>query len=96
MQYLKVIKILTIIFLVLSFIDIFLPDAFALRYIFDFNYLKEHHNAFHAIIRAFNAMAVITLPFAVFYKKQSFVKVTSFILLPTIIVNVICYKDYME
>lgn len=95
----KIIKILVIVLVGISFIDIFMPDAFAIRYNQDefcLNYLKENHNAFHAIIRWFNAMAVITLPFAVFYKKQSFVKVTSFILLPTIIVNIICYKDYME
>lgn len=92
----KIMKILVIVLISISFIEIFLPDAFSLRYIWDFNYLKENHDPFHAIIRAFNAMAVITLPFAVFYKKASFIKITSYILLPAIFVNIVCYYQYID
>lgn len=91
----KAIKIIAVLFVCLCFISLFLPDAFALRFIWDFDYLKSHHNPIHAIMRCFYAMAIITLPIAIFFKKKNFIRTSIYILLPTCLLNIIFYKQFI-
>ncbi len=90
------IKLLVLIFVFIAFINVFLPDGFAYRFIDNFELLKETHNPLHAILRGFYAMSIIVLPIAVFFKKKSFIKVTTYITLPTILLNIIFYFQYIS
>ncbi len=91
----KIIKIIAVLFICLCFINLFLPDAFALRFIWNFDYLRKHHNPIHAIMRCFYAMAIITLPIAIFFKSKNFVRASIYILLPTCLINIIFYKQFI-
>lgn len=109
----KVVKVLAVLLVVLSFIDLFLPDLFTMRGLADsrlteiakypgetFNVypgevFNSYRNIFHAIIRLGNAAGIVSIPFAIFYKKPHLTKFVTFIVLPFSLVNAAIFYQYI-
>lgn len=91
----KAFRVLTVIWLALCFVELFLPDAFTLRYIWDFAYLEANNDAIHALVRAFNSMAILILPVAVFFRRPSFEKLAVWLMLPVVLINIASYPVYL-
>ena len=62
----KIMKILVIVFMTLTFFNILLPDEFVIGIL----KLPYRANVFEMLIRWFNFVAFITLPIAVFFKRK--------------------------
>ncbi|MBQ7323991.1 MAG: YwaF family protein [Clostridia bacterium] len=86
----------SIAFVVLSFVDIFMPDGFSTRYVDNVELMLENRNVFHAVLRLFNMAMVAVLPFAVVYKNKYLIKVLGYTLLPMTLVSCICFWQYLE
>lgn len=91
----KILKISSIVMVSLSFINVFLPDAFSLRFIWDFNYLNNNHDAPHALLRMLNAVGVVLIPIVYFFKKDNLNKIVTYYMLPISIINAIFYFKYI-
>ncbi len=96
----KAMKITLIVVMSLALLNMFLPDSFAFmtadptaeEYIFD----SARYNPFYAVTRLLDAMTLIVLPVALFYKKSTFKKIVVYLVIPTIILNVVMYYQTIE
>ena len=71
----KILKTLVVVFMTLTFINVLLPDEFVIGIL----KLPYRANVFEMLIRWFNFVAFITLPIAVFFKRditENFIKIT--------------------
>ncbi len=78
----KIMKILVVVFMTLTFINILLPDEFVIGIL----KLPYRANVFETIIRWFNFVAFITLPIAVFFKRDTFKKISVYFCLPIVLI----------
>ena len=78
------------------FVNLFLPDAFAMRTFDTISLYVGGENIWFAILRWCNDVAFVVLPVAVFYKNKIFNRITAFFLLAVCILNVSAYSKYME
>lgn len=89
----KFIKVLTVAFITLSMLHLFLPDLFVSP-IGD-SALEMPGGRPLAIIRWLNAICFTVLPIAIYQKNKYFEKIASFVCLPVAIINVAFYSQYM-
>ena len=82
----RIIKISTVVFIVLSMLNLFLPDFFARSHEPAFLEILEGYELY-AILRWMNLASFIVLPMAVFQKNKYFVKIAIFFCLPITIIN---------
>ncbi len=90
----RIIKISAVSFLVLSMLDVFLPDLFMCAHSTE-ALEKMSETEFHAILRWLNLVCFTVLPIAVFQSNKYFEKIASFFCLPVAIVNVGCFYQYI-
>ena len=86
----KLIKIFSMLFMFLMFINVLLPDGFVVS-------LSEleligHNNYFESIIRWFRFVSFLVIPIAIFYNKKTFNKIAIYFCLPIAIINVVIFK----
>lgn len=78
----KIMKILVVVFMTLTFINVLLPDEFVIGIL----KLPYRANVFEMLIRWFNFVAFITLPIAVFFKRDTFKKISVYFCLPVVLI----------
>ena len=78
----KMMKILVVVFMTLTFVNILLPDEFVIGIL----KLPYRANVFETLIRWFNFVAFITLPIAVFFKRDTFKKISVYFCLPVVLI----------
>ena len=91
----RIVKISTVMFIVLSMLDVFLPDLFMCSHELD-SLEKMTGTTFHAILRWCNLVCFTVLPIAVFQKNKYFEMIATYFCLPIAIVNVSCFYQYIE
>lgn len=89
----KVIKIITIIFMSFMFLNVFLPDSFVVS--LSREELEVNNNIFEAIVRWLRYVGFLVIPIAVFKKKNLFVKIAIYFVLPMAILNLVLYFMYL-
>ena len=92
----KVLKVTVIVWMSVYFVNLFLPDSFAMRTFDDLSPYVGGENIWFAIIRWCNDLAFIVLPVSVFYKNKLFNRITAFFLLAVCVLNVSVYFKYLE
>lgn len=92
----KIAKIVVISWMALHFINLFLPDSFAMRTFDNRLPYESGKDIWFAIFRWCNDVAFVVLPVAVFFKKDLFKKITAYFLLIACLANVIVYFKYMQ
>ncbi|MBR2968756.1 MAG: YwaF family protein [Clostridia bacterium] len=92
----KASRILVIVWMSISFLNLFLPDAFAMRTFDDRTLYLGGENIPFAILRWFSEVSMVVLPVAIFFKKDFFNKITAFFLLTVCIMSIASYYKYME
>lgn len=115
----KVAKILSIILVVMFFINIFLPDLFAIRGLgertgtvngkTDYSVaptgswievfsttLGRGGEIVHTLARIGLAIAPVSIPFAIFFKKKNISRVVTFVVLPFALISAILYFQYIK
>jgi hypothetical protein len=75
-------KILVIIFMSLTFVNILLPDEFVIG----ISKLDYRLDPFNMIIRWLNFVSFLALPISVYYEKMSFKKIAVYFCLPVVII----------
>ena len=88
----KVMKVLSILFMLLMFINVLLPDGFVVS--LSEEELAGNNQYFEAIIRWFRFVSFLVIPIAVFYDKKIFNKIAIYFCLPIAVVNLISYFLY--
>ena len=86
-KLLKLSKILVLVFMSLTFVNVLLPDAFVIgihRLESDLGW--DRFDPFQMIIRWFNFASFVILPIAVFYDRKVFKKVAIYFCLPVAII----------
>ena len=78
----KLIKVLVVVFMTLTFINVLLPDEFVIGTL----RLPYRANVFEMIIRWFNFVGFITLPIAVFFNRDTFKKIAVYFCLPVVLI----------
>lgn len=89
----RIIKIATVAFCTLSFLNVFLPDAFATSH--EMSTLATMQEKFQAILRWLNYVCFTVLPIAVFQKNKYFEKLATAFCLPVAVINVLYFYDYL-
>lgn len=89
-----IIKFCTVAFIILSMIDVFLPDRFMCDHSTE-TLAQMTGTEFHAFLRWFNLVSFTALPIAVWQRNKYFERIASFFCLPVAIVNVACYFEYI-
>ena len=78
----KIMKFLVVVFMTLTFFNVLLPDEFVIGIL----KLPYRANVFEMLIRWFNLVAFITLPIAVFFKRDTFKKISVYFCLPVVLI----------
>jgi len=89
-------KITTLFFMVLSFVNIFLPDGVSARIYPEQEMYQNPVNKIYVLFRWLNDITLIALPIAIFYKKEYFKKIIIFISFPVLIVCICLFNKYIE
>lgn len=92
----KIAKITVVVWMCLYFLNIFLPDGLVLRTYDDISAYVGGENIWFVLLRWCNDVAFLVLPVAVFFKKDTFVKITGYFLFAVCLVNVAVYFKYLE
>jgi len=92
---LKILKIASVVFCVISFLCILLPDAFALCYDAD-ELLLNYKEISFAIVRWFTTLSFIMLPLAVYFKNRTIRNIAIYFCSIMTIVSMIYYPAYLE
>ena len=74
----KIAKVLCIVWMSLYFLNLFLPNAFAMRTFDDVTPYLSGENIYFAIFTWFNDVAFLVLPVAIFLKNDTFKKIASY------------------
>ena len=86
-KLLKLSKILVLIFMSLTFLNVLLPDSFVIGiHRLESDLGIDRFDPFQMIIRWFNFSSFVILPIAVFYDKKTFKKVAIYFCLPVAII----------
>ena len=91
----KVLKILAIVYCVITFICIFLPDAFVLC-IDSENLILNYKEISFALVRWFTTLSFVMLPLAVFYKNRTIRNIAIYFCSIMTIVSICYYPAYLE
>lgn len=92
----KLVKTLVIVYMCLHFVNLFLPDSFAMRTFDDVSPYKGGKEIWFALLRWFNDLSLIVLPVAIFFKKDVFNKIATYFLLIVCLANIAVYFKYIE
>lgn len=92
----KVAKIAVIVWMSLYFLNLFLPDTYAMRTFNDVTPFESGENIWFILLRWCNDVAFIALPVAVFFKKDIFNKIVSYFLTVVCIANAAVFFKYIE
>jgi uncharacterized membrane protein YwaF len=92
----KIAKITVVVWMSLYFLNLFLPDGLSLRSYDDITPFLSGEYIWFVLLRWCNDVAFLVLPVAVFFKKESFIKITGYFLLTACLVNVAVYFQYAE
>lgn len=99
-QLQKLFRAAVICFVAVAFINVFMPDLFSKRGLAGNNTPTDEFFTYRdpafALLRWANAVAVVVLPFAVFYKKKQLSRITSFLILPVALLSAAFFNTYME
>lgn len=88
----NIIKVMSIVFMVLTFINLFLPDSFV------YSLSEEElvgNNYFETFIRWFRFVSFLVIPICVFFDKKIFNKIAIYFCLPIAIINIIIFFTYL-
>lgn len=88
----RIIKVITICFIVLMFINILLPDGFTVSLSVE---ELVGNNYFEAIIRWFRYVSFLVIPICVFFDKTLFKRIAIYFCLPIAIINLVIYFMYL-
>ena len=91
-KLLKIAKILTIIFMSLTFLAVFLPDGFVVGVL----KLTFRANVFELLIRWFSYVSFLVLPIAIFFNRPTFKKIAIYFSLPVLIVRLFMFPQMLE
>lgn len=89
----KSIKIILIIWMILSFINLFLPDGISARTYPDQSLYSNGENLWFVLLRWTNDVALLVLPIAIFFNKITFKRIAIFFLS---VINVLCIASYSK
>lgn len=89
----KIIKVFSVIFVVLMFINVLLPDSFVIS--LSEEELIGHKNYFEAFIRWFRLVSFLVISISIFYNKKTFNKIAIYFCLPIAIINLVIYFMYL-
>lgn len=92
----KISKIICVVWMALSFLNLFLPDGLVVRAYSDISKFTSGENIFFVLLRWANDIALLVLPIAIFFKKKSFIRITAYFLTIVCITNVCFYSTYMN
>ena len=92
----KAIKIITIIYMFLAFLNLFLPDGISIRAYPDQSLYENGNNLYFVIIRWLNDISLLLIPISIFYNKKYFKRIIVFGLPIIIILNILAYNTYMN
>ncbi|MBE5753368.1 MAG: hypothetical protein E7343_04820 [Clostridiales bacterium] len=92
----KIAKIAVVVWMSLYFLNLFLPDGLSLRNYDDITPFLSGEHIWFVLLRWCNDVAFLVLPVAVFFKKESFIKITGYFLLIVCLANVAVYFQYAE
>lgn len=87
-------KILSIIYCILTFINIILPDSFIMSKDSEEEVLKNK-DLLQSFLRWFNYMSVIVLPIASFFKNRTIRNIAVMFCLPVTILNIVFIYSYV-
>lgn len=88
-----VMKVLVIIFMILTFVNVFLPDSFV--YSYSEEELVGNNKIFEAFIRWFRYVGFLVIPIAIFKNKKVINKIAIYFSLPIAIINLVMYFIYL-
>ncbi|MCQ2797646.1 MAG: YwaF family protein [Bacilli bacterium] len=88
-------KILCIAYLVLMFINIFLPDGISARLYPEQEQYRNVGNLFFVLLRWANDLSVIALTISVFFKKKSFSRISVYFLAPVLVLCISFFSKYV-
>ena len=91
----KILKISSIVYCVITFLCIFLPDAFVLCYDAE-NLILNYKEISFALVRWFTTLSFIMLPLAVFYKNRTIRNIAIYFCSIMTVVSIIYYPAYLE
>ena len=91
----KIAKVLCSIWMSLYFINLFLPNAFAMRTFDDISPYVSGENIYFAIFTWFNDVAFLVLPIAIFLKNDTFKKIASYFCLIVCLINAAFFFKYI-
>ncbi len=89
----KSIKVILITWMILSFINLFLPDGISARTYPDQSLYNTGKNLWFVLLRWANDLALLILPIAIFFKKATFKRIAVFFLS---VINIICIASYTK
>ncbi|MBQ7408540.1 MAG: YwaF family protein [Clostridia bacterium] len=92
----KVLKVVVVVWMAIYFLNLFLPDAFAMRTFDDVTNYVGGENIWFAVVRWFNDVAFVILPIAIFFKKDLFNKFTAYAVVAICLLNVAAYFEYIK
>ena len=92
---LKILKITSVVYCVITFLCILLPDAFALCIDAE-NLILNYKEVSFALVRWFTTLSFIMLPLAVFYKNRTIRNIAIYFCSIMTIVSMIYYPAYIE
>ncbi len=92
----KILKLITIIYLIIVFSSIFLPDGLIMTVEEDTLYRLEGINKFYLVIRMFKAIILPSMIISIFSNHKYFKNIMVFIALPTAIISLCLYNQYMN
>lgn len=88
---LKLSKIFVWIYMILTFIGVFLPDEFVIGIV----KLDYRLDPFQMLMRWFNFVAFLTLPVAAYFNKPTFKKISVYFSIPVVIILMFMFKDIL-
>lgn len=90
----RIIKIFAVCYIVLSMLDVFLPDLFMCSH--EPDALKGMAGKeLHAVLRWLNLVCFTVLPIAIWQRNKYFERIASFFCLPVSILNAACFYQYI-
>ena len=88
----KIAKILTVIFMSLTFLTVFLPDEFVVGVL----KLGYRADVFQCLVRWFSYVGFIVLPVAVFFNRPIFKKIAIYFCLPVLIIQLFLFPELLK
>ncbi len=91
----KTTKIVCVVWMALYFLNLFLPNAFAMRTFEDLTPYESGENIPFALLTWAHDVAFLVIPVAIFMKDKTFKKVAAYFCLIVCILNAACFYKYI-